>query len=244
MNNGPKTIIVTGASSGIGEATARRLAKEGNNIILAARSEDTLENIADELNDTDGTAMAFPVDVTNRKRMKQMVKKAIDEFGQVDAIVNNAGIMPLSMMKNTHEDEWEQMIDVNIKGVLNGISAVMDHFRERGSGHIINMSSVAGVEVFTGSAVYSGTKHAVEAITKGLRQELSDTGVRATVIRPGATESNLTDTITDEDIRAHFDGMDMETIDADAIARSISYALRQPDDVTVAEVMVTPTSQG
>lgn len=239
-----KTVIITGASSGIGEATAKAMGKAGFNVVLAARSLEKLEKLKNELNSEGIKAIAVKTDVVNRSDMKSLASAAINEYGGIDVLVNNAGIMPLSFMKNLHHAEWDQMIDVNIKGVLNGIEAVLPTMMEKKSGHIINISSVAGVKVFPSSAVYSGTKWAVEAITEGLRMELSNSfNLRTTVIRPGATESNLTSTITDAEVGAMFASMETVPIKAADIANAIVYAATQPENVNVNEILVRSTTQ-
>ena len=234
-----KTVIITGASSGIGEATAKAMGKAGFNVVLAARSLEKLEKLKNELNSKGTKAIAVKTDVVSRNDMKSLASAAINEYGSIDVLVNNAGIMPLSFMKNLHHAEWDQMIDVNIKGVLNGIEAVLPTMMEKKSGHIINISSVAGVKVFPSSAVYSGTKWAVEAITEGLRMELSNSfNLRTTLIRPGATESNLTSTITDAEVGAMFASMETVPIKAEDIANAIVYAATQPENVNVNEILV------
>lgn len=239
-----KTAIITGASSGIGEVTARALGKAGFNIVLAARSLEKLEKLKKELESTGIKSIAVKTDVVNRGDMQAMAKAAIDEFGSIDLLVNNAGIMPLSFMKNLHHEEWNQMIDVNIKGVLNGIEAVLPTMMENKSGHIINISSVAGVKVFPSSAVYSGTKWAVEAITEGLRMEMTNNfNLRTTVIRPGGTESNLKSTITDSEVLEMFGARKSEALKAEDIANAIVYAATQPENVSVNEVLVRSTTQ-
>jgi len=239
-----KTVIITGASSGIGEATAKAMGKAGFNVVLAARSLEKLEKLKNELNSKGTKAIAVKTDVVSRNDMKSLASAAINEYGSIDVLVNNAGIMPLSFMKNLHHAEWDQMIDVNIKGVLNGIEAVLPTMMEKKSGHIINISSVAGVKVFPSSAVYSGTKWAVEAITEGLRMELSNSfNLRTTLIRPGATESNLTSTITDAEVGAMFASMETVPIKAEDIANAIVYAATQPENVNVNEILVRSTTQ-
>lgn len=239
-----KTVIITGASSGIGEVTAKAMGKAGFNVVLAARSLEKLEKLKNELNSEGIKAIAVKTDVVNRSDMKSLASAALNEYGSIDVLVNNAGIMPLSFMKNLHHAEWDQMIDVNIKGVLNGIEAVLPTMMEKKSGHIINISSVAGVKVFPSSAVYSGTKWAVEAITEGLRMELSNSfNLRTTVIRPGATESNLTSTITDAEVGAMFASMETVPIKAADIANAIVYAATQPENVNVNEILVRSTTQ-
>lgn len=240
----PKTVIITGASSGIGKATAKAISSAGHNVVLAARSLDKLEKLAKEISSLGGKALAVKADVTNREDMKSLASKAIEKFSDIDVIVNNAGLMPLSFMKNLHQDEWDKMIDVNIKGVLNGVAAVLPTMQKNKKGQIINISSVAGVKVFPGAAVYCGTKFAVEAITEGLRMELSKSfNIRTTVIRPGATESNLTSTITDTEVMEMFSEMRFEPIASEDIANAILYVINQPENVNVNEVLVRPTSQ-
>lgn len=239
-----KTVIITGASSGIGEATAKAMGKAGFNIVLAARSIEKLEKLKSKLNSEGIKAIAVKTDVVNRKDMQALAKAAIEEFGSIDVLVNNAGLMPLSFMKNLHHEEWNQMIDVNIKGVLNGIEAVLPTMMKNKSGHIINLSSVAGVKVFPSSAVYSGTKWAVEAITEGLRLEMTNNfNIRTTVVRPGGTESNLTSTITDSDVVAMFASRKNVPLKAKDIANAIVYAATQPENVSINEVLVRSTTQ-
>lgn len=240
-----KTIIITGASSGIGEVTARLLASKGYNLALAARSVDKLEALKSEIEKEGGKVIAVKTDVTNRAEVKELAKKTIEEFGTIDVLVNNAGIMPLSFIKNLHEDEWEKTVDVNIKGVLNGIGAVLPMMMEKKKGHIINISSVAGVKVYPTSSVYCGTKWAVEAITEGVRQELGkEYNIRTTSIRPGATKSNLANTITDPEVMKWFETWgQFEFLEAEDIAKAILYAIEQPDNVSVSEVLIRPTDQ-
>ena len=242
--NKMKTVIITGASFGIGESTARAMSKAGFNVVLAARSKDKLEQITKEINEAGGKALAVKADVVNREDMKNLAEETIKAFGSIDVLVNNAGVMPISFMKNLHHEEWNTMIDVNIKGVLNGIEAVLPNMMEKKSGHIINISSVAGVKVFPSSAVYSGTKFAVEAITEGIRMEMSkEFNLRTTLIRPGATVSNLTSTITDPEVGAMFAQMEVNPIGSEEIANAIVYAASQPESVNVNEMLIRPTSQ-
>jgi NADP-dependent 3-hydroxy acid dehydrogenase YdfG len=240
-----KSIIITGASSGIGEVTARLLASKGYNLALAARSTDKLEELKSELEKAGAKVIAVKTDVTKRSEVKELAKKTIEAFGTIDVLVNNAGIMPLSFLKNLHEDEWEQTIDVNIKGVLNGIGAVLPKMMENKKGHIINVSSVAGVKVYPTSSVYCGTKWAVEAITEGVRQELGkEFNIRTTSIRPGATKSNLVSTITDQEVMKWFESWgEFEFLETDVIANSILYAIEQPDNVSISEILIRPTDQ-
>ncbi|WP_214804574.1 MULTISPECIES: SDR family oxidoreductase [unclassified Exiguobacterium] len=237
-----KVVIITGASSGIGEATAKLLAKNGAKLVLAARREERLQALKEEIEQLGGQAVYQVTDVTKTEQLEQLAKLAQETYGSVDVLVNNAGLMPLSQLHKNKQDEWDTMVDVNIKGVLYGIGAVLPYMRKQKSGHIINISSVAGHEVMPSSAVYSGTKFAVRAITEGLRKEESvDNNIRATIISPGAVDTELKDHITDEDIKQGIGNM--QAIDADAIARAINYAVSEPDDVSINEILIRPTSQ-
>lgn len=240
-----KVAIVTGASSGIGEATARMLAEEGAAVALAARRKDRLEDLKRDIEVDDGQALVVETDVTSRDAVQALVDHTADVFGPVDILVNNAGVMPLSYMKNLKEDEWEQMVDVNVKGVLYAIGAVLPSMLDRGSGFIVNISSVAGRQVMPGSAVYSGTKHFVRALSEGMRSELGPQGIRVTSIEPGAVATELTETITDGELMGDmsdmFDGY--KILDSEDIAAAIRYALTSPEHVNVEELMVMPTGQ-
>ncbi|MGA9231834.1 MAG: SDR family oxidoreductase [Exiguobacterium oxidotolerans] len=237
-----KVVIITGASSGIGEATAKLLAKNGAKLVLAARREDRLQALKEEIEQIGGQAVYQVTDVTKTEQLEQLAKLAQETYGSVDVLVNNAGLMPLSQLHKNKQDEWDTMVDVNIKGVLYGIGAVLPYMRKQKAGHIINISSVAGHEVMPSSAVYSGTKFAVRAITEGLRKEESvDNNIRATIISPGAVDTELKDHITDEDIKQGIGNM--QAIDADAIARAINYAVSEPDDVSINEILIRPTAQ-
>lgn len=237
-----KVVIITGASSGIGEATAKLLAKNGAKLVLAARREDRLQALKEEIEQLGGQAVYQVTDVTKTEQLDQLAKLAQETYGSVDVLVNNAGLMPLSQLHKNKQDEWDTMVDVNIKGVLYGIGAVLPYMRKQKSGHIINISSVAGHEVMPSSAVYSGTKFAVRAITEGLRKEESvDNNIRATIISPGAVDTELKDHITDEEIKQGIGNI--QAIDADAIARAINYAVSEPDDVSINEILIRPTAQ-
>jgi NADP-dependent 3-hydroxy acid dehydrogenase YdfG len=240
-----KSAIITGASSGIGQATAKELASRGFSVMLAARREDRLVELKKEIEEAGGQAFYKVTDVTSAEEMKALAEAAIEQFGRIDVLVNNAGLMPLSYMNKLKIEEWDQMVDVNIKGVLYGIAAVLPHMETRGEGHIINISSVAGHDITPGSAVYSGTKFAVRAITEGLRQELSpEMNIRATIISPGAVATELTDKITDQDILDGFaSGSPMKFLEAEDIARAIGYAVEQPDYVDVNEILIRPRQQ-
>lgn len=241
MTEESKRVLVTGASSGIGESIARRLAAEGCKLMLVARRAERLEALASELGDN---VAWHQVDITRKEQVQEAAQAAIERFGGVDVLINNAGIMPLSPLSAGLVEQWEQMIDVNIKGVLYGIHAVLGHMLERGSGHIINISSIAGMRVLPTGAVYSGTKYAVRAIGDGLRQEVADK-VRVTTILPGAFASELGLTITDpqtlEGLKQRFGSFKLG--DPARIAEAVFYAMQQPDDMTVREIIVAPSGQ-
>lgn len=238
-----KVIIITGASSGIGEATARLLAQNGAKVMLAARREDRLTALAKTIKAEEGTAAFSVTDVVDRQQVKAMAEATIKEFGRIDGLVNNAGLMPVSRMAELKTDEWDRMIDVNIKGVLNGIAAVLPGMLEQKSGHIINISSVAGHKVMAAGAVYCGTKFAVRAITEGLRLEVGG-DIRTTIISPGAVMTELPDTISNPDVQNLVKGVySAQAIDPSAIARAILFAIQQPADVDVNEIIVRPTVQ-
>jgi len=236
-----KVVVITGASSGIGEAIAKLLASKGAKVVLGARRTDRLEKVKEEITAAGGEAHFVKTDVTKRDEVKALVAEATSTFGPVDCMINNAGVMPLSMMKNVREDEWELMVDVNIKGVLNGIGAVLSGFRERNAGDIINISSDAGRKVFPGGAVYCGTKWAVEAITQGLRLETGGTNIRITSIQPGATTSELGNAIKDEEVLSNFSPM--RFLDAEDIARAVLYVIEQPPHCSVNEMLIRSVEQ-
>ncbi|NBB75015.1 MAG: SDR family NAD(P)-dependent oxidoreductase [Bacteroidetes bacterium] len=239
-------VIVTGASSGIGDATARRLARDGASVALAARREERLHDLKDAIEADGGTAIVVPTDVTDRAQVQALADATQEAFGSIDVLINNAGIMPLSFMKNLHEDEWERMVDVNIKGVLYAIGAVLPVMQEQGYGHVVNVSSVAGRRVFPGGAVYCGTKHFVTALSEGMRAELSpDHDIRVTSIEPGAVATELTHTITDEEIMQMFESRhgEMTPLQSEDIAASIHYAVTAPEHVNVEELLILPSDQ-
>ncbi|MBE9161131.1 MULTISPECIES: SDR family oxidoreductase [Microcoleaceae] len=237
-----KVVIITGASSGLGEATAKRLAASGAKLMLAARREDRLKELVDAIARSGGTATYLVTDVTDRAQVESLAQKTLSTYGRIDVLINNAGLMPLSPLDQIKVEEWDQMIDVNIKGVLYGIAAVLPTMRQQKSGHVINLSSVAGHKVFPGSAVYCATKFAVRALSEGLRLE-SNGEIRSTNISPGAVATELTTTISDEDTAANINALYEIAIDADAIARAIAYAIEQPADVDVNEMIIRPTRQ-
>jgi NADP-dependent 3-hydroxy acid dehydrogenase YdfG len=234
-----KIILVTGASSGIGEATVRRLAAEGHVVVAGARREDRLKELAAS---ADGTVDPVPLDVTDRADVQAFVDGALARHGRVDVLVNNAGVMPLSRLDALLVDEWDRMIDVNVRGLLHGIAAALPVFAAQGSGHLVTTASIGAHQVVPTSAVYSGTKHAAWAITEGLRQEC-DPSIRVTTISPGVVTSELADTITDPDAAAGMRTYRAHAIEPDAVARAISFVLAQPADVDVNEIIVRPARQ-
>ncbi|MYL28491.1 SDR family NAD(P)-dependent oxidoreductase [Halobacillus halophilus] len=239
-----QTAVITGASSGIGRAIAHSLAEQGSHVVLAARRAERLQELADEITSQyQVEAKVVETDVTKREDVENLVKETKDAFGRVDMFINNAGVMLLSFLKNDHVDEWEQMVDVNIKGVLYGIHAGLPVMLEQDSGHIINVSSVAGHEVFPSSTVYSATKYAVKALSMGMEKELAKTGVRVTNISPGAVETELTDHITDGEVLDMFKDRSMQPLEAADIANAVSYAVTQPKTVNVNEIIVRPLHQ-
>ncbi len=237
-----KVVIITGASSGLGEATARRLAKNGAKLMLAARREERLKELVAEIQKDGGTAKYQVTDVTDRSQVEALVKATHEAYERIDVLVNNAGLMPLSPLDETKVDEWDKMVDVNIKGVLYAIAAVLPIMRQQKSGHIINLSSVAGHKVFAGGTVYCATKFAVKAISEGIRLE-SNGEIRSTNISPGAVETELTNTISHEETAKNVNQLYSVAIDSDAIARAIAYAIEQPVDVDVNEMIIRPTKQ-
>lgn len=234
-----KTILITGASSGIGEATVRELAQVGARLFIGARRTDRLKALASELGDHVAWSA---LDVTNGADFETFAAAAKARFGRVDALVNNAGVMPLSPLAALKREEWRRMVDVNIHGVLNGIAAVLPRFVAQGSGHILNVASIAAHMVVPTGAVYCATKYAVWAITEGLRQEHDD--IRATVISPGVVATELGNDITDPQVADALKVWRQKSLTPDAIARAIRYALEQPEGVDVNEVIVRPTAAG
>lgn len=243
MNNvKDKVVVITGASSGIGEKTVSLLSENGAKLVLGARRVDRLEKIQQRI----GNNISIQkTDVTQPDEVNALIKTAYKDFGRVDVLINNAGLMPQSFLEKNKQDEWNQMIDVNIKGVLYGIGAVLPYMREQKSGHIINLASVAGHVVFPGSAVYSGTKYAVRAITEGLRQEEASVGsnIRTTILSPGAIDTELTDHISDKQMKQGIDEVYKDAIKPDAIARAINYAINEPEESSVNEFIIRPSSQ-
>ncbi|RUM01362.1 SDR family oxidoreductase [Rhizobium chutanense] len=235
-----KVVAITGASSGIGEAMAKVLAASGAHVVIGARRTDRLEELARDIAAKGGTVRLRPLDVTDRSQVEAFAGFARSEFGQLDVIVNNAGVMPLSPLDALKVEEWDRMVDVNIKGVLYGIAAALPIMKAQGSGQIINLSSIGGHSVSPTAAVYCATKYAVRAISDGLRQETDR--IRVTVISPGTTTSELAETITDPTARDAMKAFRAVTISPEAVANSILYAISQPDDVDVSEIVIRPTA--
>ena len=238
-----KVVAITGASSGIGEATALLLAERGANIVLGARGLDRLAALADRIVQTGGQAAYAPTDVKRRYDLSALIKLACERYGRLDVLVNNAGVMPISALDDLRVEDWEDMIDVNIKGVLYGIAAALPVFRTQGFGHFVNIASIAGHKTVPTMSVYSGTKFAVRAISEGLRQEAGDT-LRVTIISPGMVRTNFADGVTSQTVKTQLEkSRDAFAMPAEAIARAIAFAIEQPPDVDVNEVVVRPTAQ-
>jgi len=239
-----KVVVITGASSGLGEATARMLAAEGAIVVLGARRTDRITALANELTKNGGQALAITTDVTDAGQLKKLVDTAVEKYGKIDVIINNAGLMPQSPLERLKINDWDQMIDVNIKGVLYGIAAALPHMTAQKAGQIINVSSVAGHKVHPGGAVYSATKYAVRALSEGLRQEVKPYNIRTTIISPGAVDTELPDTTTDPDAAAGIKQFyESFAISADSFARCVVFAMSQPADVDINEILYRPTSQ-
>ncbi len=235
-----KVVLITGASSGIGAGIARELGKAGAKLVLGARRVDRLEALAEEIRGDGGEVLTRSLEVTDRNDVAAFAEAARKVFGRVDVIVNNAGVMPLSPMASLKVDEWDRMIDVNIKGVLYGVAAVLPEMTGRGAGHIINIASIGALSVVPTAAVYCATKYAVRAISDGLRQE--NDSIRVTCIYPGVVESELADTITDPAAAEAMRTYRAIALKPDAIARAVRYAIEQPDDVDVSDIVVRPTA--
>ncbi|EAY27377.1 SDR family oxidoreductase [Microscilla marina] len=240
-----KVVVITGASSGLGETTARYLAAKGANVVLGARRVERLESIVNEINaEGSGKAIFVKTDVTNKEEVQALIDKAVSTFDKLDVMVNNAGLMSIAPISELKVDEWDKMIDINIKGVLYGIAAALPVFQKQKSGHFINISSIAGVKVFSpGGTVYSGTKFAVRAISEGLRHEVGGS-IRTTTLEPGAIESELkhgtTHKESSEAVNALYSNM---AISSDSIARTIAFAIEQPADVDINDIVIRPTVQ-
>jgi NADP-dependent 3-hydroxy acid dehydrogenase YdfG len=239
-----KVVVITGASSGLGEAAARLLSAEGAIVVLGARRRERIEALAAELAAAGGKALAVETDVVSRDQVERLVARAVEAFGRIDVIINNAGLMPQSRLDALRVEEWDRMIDVNIKGALYGIAAALPHMQRQKSGHVVNVSSVAGHKVGVGSGVYAATKHAVRAFSEGLRQEMAAQNIRVTIISPGAVATELADGITDpaagERVRKFYAEV---AIPADSFARAVAFAISQPEEVDVNEILFRPTRQ-
>jgi NADP-dependent 3-hydroxy acid dehydrogenase YdfG len=235
-----KVVLVTGASSGIGEAIARTLAAAGATLVLGARRIERINALAAEIAGAGGTALAVPVDVTDREDVQSFAAAALDAYGRIDVMINNAGVMPLSPMASLKVDEWDRMVDVNIKGVLHGIAAVLPAMNRQRLGHIINMASIGGLHVTPTAAVYCATKFAVRAISDGLRQE--NDRIRVTSVCPGVVTSELADSISDETAREEMRAFRAIALQPEAIANAVLHVITQPDDVDTTEIVVRPVA--
>jgi len=236
-----KVVVITGASSGNGEATARQLARHGAKLILGARRLDRLQALAAELSLGDDAVVR--TDVTQYEQVKRLVDHAVQTRGRIDVIINNADLMPHSPLERVKVEDWDRMIDVNLKGTLYGIAAALPHMRAQQSGHIINVSSVAGHKVRPGSAVYAATKTGVRVISEGLRQEVKPYNIRTTVISPGAVATELADSVTEPDIAENVREAMEIALPADSFANMVLFAMSQPEDVDVNEILFRPTRQ-
>lgn len=239
-----KVIIITGASSGIGEASAIYLAERGAKVVLAARSEDKLKNLSERISKDGGTALYKATDVTSKKEVQALIDFAVAKFDRVDTLINSAGMMLFSMWDNAHVEEWETMIDLNIKGVLYGVAAVLPHMKNQGSGQIINVGSVAGHAIGAGHGVYSSTKYAVRAITESLRKEVSvKHNIQAVLVSPGVIATKWQDTVTDKDVAPVLEELNKVAIDVEHVAETIGFVVNQPAHVMINDIIVTPTAQ-
>ena len=239
-----KVIVITGASSGMGAAAASHLAAKGASVVLAARRADRIDAIVGDITGSGGKAIAVATDVTRLDDMRRLAETAVNAYGRIDVLVNNAGLMPLSPVERLKVDEWNQMIDVNLRGVLHGIAAALPYMKEQKSGHIIITASVAAYKVFPASAVYSATKFAVRGLSEGLRQEVKPYNIRTTLISPGAVTTELLDHISERDVQsANQDYVGKVGIPAESYARMVAFAVSQPEDVDVNEIVFRPTAQ-
>ncbi|MFD1775064.1 SDR family oxidoreductase [Paenibacillus rhizophilus] len=238
-----KVVVITGASSGIGEATALLLAERGVKVVLGARGVERLEALATRITNRGGEAIYASTDVKKREDLSRLVTLAVERYGKIDVLVSNAGVMPISPLDDLRVEDWEHMIDVNIKGVLYGIAAALPVFRKQGFGHFVNIASTAGHKTVPNQSVYSGTKFAVRAISEGLRQEAGDK-LRVTIISPGIVQTNFIEGLTDPALRDQLAVIrDKLAMTPDAIARAIAYAIEQPNDIDVNEIVIRPTAQ-
>jgi NADP-dependent 3-hydroxy acid dehydrogenase YdfG len=239
-----KVVVITGASSGIGEVTALLLAARGAKVVLGARRLDRLEALTARITGAGGEAAYVRTDVKRRSDVSNLIQLACDRYGKLDVLVNNAGIGPISPLDDLRVEEWEEMVDINIKGVLYGIAAALPVFRKQGFGHFVNTASTAGLKTVANQSVYSGTKFAVRAISEGLRQEAGDK-LRVTLISPGFVRTHFVETISNAELRAQLaESRDKFAMPPEAIARAIVFAIEQPADVDVGEIVLRPTAQG
>ena len=239
-----KIVVITGASSGIGESTAKLLAQQGARVVLGARRIDRIDAVVKEISATGGKAIGFAVDVTMRAEVEALIRGTVESFGRVDVMVNNAGIMPIAPMAALKVEEWDRMIDVNIKGLLYGVAAVLPIMQRQNQGHIINLASVYGIKVFApGATVYCATKAAVRALTEGLRMELHSQNIRCTMISPGAVATELPESSSEEATRKNLREFYKMAIPPDLIARAIAYAIEQPTEAEIDELVIRPTAQ-
>jgi NADP-dependent 3-hydroxy acid dehydrogenase YdfG len=239
-----KVVVITGASSGIGATTSTLLAQQGARVVLGARRKDRIDAVVNAIGAAGGQAIGFAADVTQRADVEALMQGAVDHFGRVDVIVNNAGIMPIAPIEALKVDEWDRQIDVNLKGVLYGVAAALPHMQKQKSGHIINVASVFGIRVFApGAVVYCATKAAVRTLTEGLRMELHSQNIRCTIISPGAVATDLPESSSDEATRKSLREFYQMAIPADSLARAIAYAIEQPAEVEIDEIVIRPTAQ-
>jgi len=238
-----KVVVITGASSGIGEATAVLLAERGAKVVLGARGSDRLKSLAERIAGAGGEAAYTVTDVKQREDLSNLVKLACERYGKLDVLVNNAGVAPISRLDELRVEDWEEMIDVNLKGVLYGIAAALPVFRRQGFGHFVNILSTAGIQIMPTMGVYAGTKNAVRTITESLRQEAGDK-LRVTSVSPGFVRTNLAESMTNPEVKSQIiDQRNRMAISPDAIARAIVFAIEQPADVDVNEIVIRPTAQ-
>jgi NADP-dependent 3-hydroxy acid dehydrogenase YdfG len=239
-----KVVVITGASSGIGESTAKLLAEQGAKVVLGARRSSRINEVVREISAAGGKAVGFTTDVTKRAEVEALIQGAVDGFGRIDVLLNNAGIMPIAPIEALKVDEWDRQIDVNIKGLLYGVAAALPHMQKQKNGHIINIASVFGIKMFApGGVVYCSTKAAVRALTEGLRMELHSQNIRCTMISPGAIATELSESSSDEATRKNLREFMKMAIPASTIARGIAYAIEQPAEVEIDEIVIRPTAQ-
>lgn len=241
-NMSGKVVVITGASSGIGEATARLLSAAGAYVVLGARRLEKLTALADEITAAGGKAEVVQTDVSNRQDVEALVGKAVELFGRIDVLINNAGIMPNSRLDQLQVDDWERAIDINLKGTLYGIAAALPFMKQQKSGHVINVSSTSGHRVRPTSAVYSATKFAVRAISEGLRMEMTPYNIRSTIISPGPVDTDLPSSVTDPAVAEQVRKIHEIAISVETLAETIAFAINQPETVDINEIVVRPTA--